>query len=302
MNKLVSIVMCTYNGSKYIREQVESILNQSYSNIELIISDDCSTDDTYGILQTYSEQDVRIKLYKNEQNLGYNLNFSLGCTKASGNYIAIADQDDVWENEKISLLVRELESDPKIVLVHALSARFTDKGKKHLKSLKIFRPFRGNDCRQLFLLNRISGHNVLVRSSLMNQSIPFPTGVFYDWWLALNACTKGTVSVVERVLTWHRIHEQNATGAAKRKVPFYLQVQTIVPHFLQIVGMKERDKQFGKKLLRYYLEFPEKKFSISLFLFLLGHAAIVFGHKKRVFPWLSYIKHASRYASSSTQA
>ena len=67
----IDILMATYNGEKYLREQIESILNQTYKNIRLIISDDCSTDQTREIIKQYEKKDSRIKVYLQEQNLGY---------------------------------------------------------------------------------------------------------------------------------------------------------------------------------------------------------------------------------------
>ena len=96
-NELVSVVMSTYNGSLYVSEQIDSIINQTYSNLEIILADDASTDNTFEILKSYAAKDKRIIAYQRNANAGYNINFSEACTKASGEYIAISDQDDVWE-------------------------------------------------------------------------------------------------------------------------------------------------------------------------------------------------------------
>jgi len=87
----VSIVMCTYNGSNYIDEQIQSILLQQYAHFELIIVDDASTDDTYKKLLEWSRQYPAIRLYQNENNLGYNANFARALELAKGEFISIAD-------------------------------------------------------------------------------------------------------------------------------------------------------------------------------------------------------------------
>src|SRR5438270_11536697 len=118
---LVSVVLCTYNGALYVAEQIESILQQTYPRLEVIIADDASTDKTYEILKHYAATDNRITLYRRETNAGYNTNFSEACAKTTGDFIAIADQDDIWEFEKVETLVNKIETDASVVLVHSIS-------------------------------------------------------------------------------------------------------------------------------------------------------------------------------------
>ena len=105
---LVSVVMATYNGERFIAEQLESILTQTYSNLEIIIVDDRSTDQSYTILESYAAKDTRIRLFRNEQNLGYVKNFEKGLSLAGGVYIAPSDQDDIWLPHKITTLVNHI--------------------------------------------------------------------------------------------------------------------------------------------------------------------------------------------------
>jgi glycosyltransferase involved in cell wall biosynthesis len=105
LKKSVSVVMCTYNGERYLREQLDSIISQTYPVSEIIVQDDCSTDETLVIL---SEYDPYIKLFKNKENKGYNENFRSALYKASGDLIAISDQDDLWAKDKIEKLVTNI--------------------------------------------------------------------------------------------------------------------------------------------------------------------------------------------------
>jgi glycosyltransferase involved in cell wall biosynthesis len=299
---LVSVVMCTYNGALYVAEQLDSILQQTYTHLEIIIADDASTDDTYQILKQYAEQDPRIILYQREHNTGYNNNFSDACATATGAFIAIADQDDIWELGKIEALVKKIKGDAGVVLVHSISARFEERAKPHMRSLRLVHYFRGNDIRLFFLSNFISGHNMLFRKALLEQALPFPPHVYYDWWLAAQACVLGKIEAVEEVHVWHRMHGRNATGGAKAKIPFYKQVQVILPTVLGIKGINPQHQTFGQQLLHLYQAFPHKRFSLSLYLFLLRHAPVVFAYKKRLFPWISYAKHAWRYSKKTTLA
>ena len=99
--KKVSIVMCTYNGAKYLREQLDTIVQQTYPIHELIIQDDCSTDKTFSILEEYSKQYPYIQIHINEQKKGANQNFFSAIERITGDYIAFSDQDDIWELDKI---------------------------------------------------------------------------------------------------------------------------------------------------------------------------------------------------------
>jgi glycosyltransferase involved in cell wall biosynthesis len=101
MDKKISVVMCTFNGEKYLREQLDSILNQTYPIYEIYIQDDCSTDNTASILKEYQEKFPIISYSVNKENLGVHENFFSAFEKVSGEFIAISDQDDIWLPEKL---------------------------------------------------------------------------------------------------------------------------------------------------------------------------------------------------------
>lgn len=101
MEEQIDVLLASYNGEKYIEAQISSILNQTYKNIKLIISDDCSTDGTKKILKEYAQKDDRIELYLQEKNLGVVKNIEFLLKKVSSNLYMLSDQDDVWLHEKI---------------------------------------------------------------------------------------------------------------------------------------------------------------------------------------------------------
>src|SRR5690606_28939344 len=107
---LISVALCTYNGDHFLEEQLDSIMLQDYPYKEIVISDDCSADRTWEILKTYRDRyPGQIRLYRNEQNLGYNRNFEIVLSHCRGDYIAISDQDDIWLPHKLSSLLKLLE-------------------------------------------------------------------------------------------------------------------------------------------------------------------------------------------------
>ena len=109
--KTVSVVMCTYNGERFLREQMDSILAQTYPIHEIIISDDCSTDGTIDILREYAAKHTFIKIHQNARNIGFNSNFYHAFNRATGEYIAISDQDDIWFPQKIEEQVKQISTE-----------------------------------------------------------------------------------------------------------------------------------------------------------------------------------------------
>ncbi len=298
----VSVVLCTYNGALFIQEQVQSILNQTYRNIELIIVDDRSTDATMELVLEMTQNDERIRFSQNEQNLGYNLNFNYACSISKGDLIAIADHDDIWVPEKIEILVNVIQRKKDTLLVHGISARFSENKKPSIKSIRLVNFHEGNDPRMLFLFNPISGHNMLFKKELLNAALPFPKEVYYDWWLAVKACCIGNIVHVNQILVWHRVHDSNATGAAKPKLPFYQQALINLRYFIAIPEMNQEAKDMATYLYNEYKKFPDNKIRIRFFLYVMKHARTLFAKKKRKFPWFSYLKHSMRVTSVKAYA
>lgn len=98
---LVSIITPTFNSSNYISQTIYSVLNQTHQNWEMIIVDDCSTDETFSVISNFATQDVRIKVFKLDQNSGAGIARNFAIQEASGNYIAFLDADDLWKPEKL---------------------------------------------------------------------------------------------------------------------------------------------------------------------------------------------------------
>ena len=110
MNEKIDILLATYNGEKYLKEQIDSLLNQTYNNIQIIISDDCSTDKTREILKQY-EKNENIKIFYQEENLGYVKNFEFLLKQVENNLYMLCDQDDVWKKQKIEKTVEKLQKE-----------------------------------------------------------------------------------------------------------------------------------------------------------------------------------------------
>ncbi|HDC4532117.1 TPA: glycosyltransferase, partial [Enterobacter asburiae] len=106
--KQVDIALATFNGEKYIREQIESIQKQTYSNWRLLISDDCSTDSTIAIIKELMQNDRRINIVNESRQGGVIKNFNKALMHTTAEYVLLCDQDDIWPSERLSKLVSEI--------------------------------------------------------------------------------------------------------------------------------------------------------------------------------------------------
>jgi glycosyltransferase involved in cell wall biosynthesis len=215
-NPLVSIVLGTYNGEKYLKEQIDSILWQTYPNIELIITDDCSTDGTPAILREFAGKYENVYIYFNETNLGLVRNFEKAVKYAQGAYIAFADQDDIWLPEKIQRLVDIIGNN---MLIHSDSAYIDAEGNLMGKKVSDYRHLITG--KNLYVLDAESGlwvaaHSMLFRRELLDLALPFPLPyspyLNHDGWMAYIAMLKGTIAVVPEVLVLYRQHGDNIIG------------------------------------------------------------------------------------------
>lgn len=301
LSPLVSVVMCTYNGSKFIDDQIISILDQDHGNIELIIADDRSTDDTYEKLIHWQERDERIKIYKNEFNLGYNKNFEHAIQLANGELIALSDQDDIWMPQKISKLAAAFHN-PNVTLAHNRSVRL-ENGRLRFRSASLHYHFKGNDTRRLFMFNQINGHDIMFRRELREKFLPIPDGVMYDWWIAVIATCYGNIASVDKYLVHHRIHSENSfftkDGNVKKK---QLDLEEVLKFFLTIDALSTEARAFLERFLKVLSAHNRKEkegFDYSLFKFLLKNRKIIFGHNRRLLPEWKYFKSAFKYAKKN---
>jgi glycosyltransferase involved in cell wall biosynthesis len=300
-NSLVSIVMCTYNGAEYLREQLDSIIIQSYQNLEIVIVDDSSSDSTPQIIDEYWQKDNRIKCFINKTNLGYNKNFEKGLQLASAEYIAISDQDDIWETNKIETIMKVWPAGS--LFVYSLSGNFTGNNfagrtaapKVHYSDI--------NNIHKLVFNSPVHGHACMFKQELIQHCLPFPTDIFYDWWMSMHAASIGVISCVPQTLTWHRVHEKNSSRILtsindKEERSWQLRKQSI--YFIETFCAKGIAKEKEKNSLLEYASLLKKidgkKFSLSMFSYIMKHRHLVFHYKKKAFAFISHIKHAYRMA------
>lgn len=193
----ISVVIATYNGEKYLREQLDSILCQTLMPDEIIVSDDASVDSTWQILGEYSSRySSLIKLYRNKRGTGSPCkNFRIGFSYAKYDIIAPSDQDDIWEPNRLERLCSGLSNDVDIVYGqdYVLSNGEIVKDPWHLETLDV-----------VLFRNRLKGHTCIFRRSLLNL-YQYADGVSWDYVLCLYGYYSGRIKELnDYLVTWRR--------------------------------------------------------------------------------------------------
>ncbi len=264
---LVSVVIATYNGEVFLKQQLDSIINQTYKHLEIIIVDDCSTDNTTALVKEYQQHNSNIKLFINEKNLGYVKNFEKGMLLASGEFIAPCDQDDIWCDDKIATLIAQKGNHE---IVYGNSELIDDNGKslnKKLSEVKHFESF--NDCLNYTIGNTVPGHGMLIDKDVIQRCIPFPTMIPHDFWIGFVATCKGEIKYIDKVLVQYRQHTANVFGAvkvshAKKKIkPNKQQVQQQARERMRLLYLKCPDELTEQKQVLHDLYTSYQSFSLA---------------------------------------
>ena len=273
----IDVLMATYNGEKYIKQQIESILNQTYKNINLIISDDCSNDRTVQILKEYEKSDNRIKVYVQEKNLGYIKNFEFLLTKVENDIYMLSDQDDVWKLNKIENTYNKLKeaaadfvfTDLEVVDTNLkpIYPSFND----FMKLTRKIKKYNGYE--RQYLYNCVTGCTIMSKKLFIKKILPLPLNSKYlvhDLWMGLIVSIYGKVAYLDEKTIYYRQHGNNQIGANKlsQKLKTFEEVRNF---FIDIKlgifeGYVENNEKFPEQLrkeniqaLKYYQDIKAKK-------------------------------------------
>lgn len=207
--------MCTYNGARFVEQQLDSIVNQTYRNLEIVVADDGSTDDTVAIVRRFQQRDRRIRLLEGVSNLGFIGNFARALSACTGDQIALADQDDVWLPEKIMTLCEQLGDN---LLIYSRVQMIDAEGNQLQEVFPRVNRLDGACALSLLVDNCVTGHACLIQRELRDLALPFPPGVkAHDQWLALVAAGLGRMKASESVLSLYRKHGANVLLNKKKK-------------------------------------------------------------------------------------
>ena len=208
--------MCTFNGANYLAAQLDSIVHQTIQPFEIVIIDDGSTDDTLSIVQEFKEKYSDIKSFVNENNLGVIRNFSLAISKTCGEYVALADQDDIWASDHLEKLLSGIRGNAICV---GDCAMIDEDGKETgdlYSALKrdyyIPEGSVAKAYRIIYNTNPYQGASMLIDRDWVESFLPIPDGVgYHDTYLASCASLTKGLSVIPDIITKYRIHVGQAS-------------------------------------------------------------------------------------------
>lgn len=267
-NETIEILMATYNGEKYIKEQIDSIINQTYKNWKLLIRDDNSKDKTTKILKKYEKKDARIELIKdNKGNLGFVKNFEELIKNSKEKYIMFSDQDDYWLENKLEVYIDKLnklskDELEKSLLIHSNSFVCDEKlriiKEKFINSKIALRYGRNS----YFFTYMVQGSTVLINRKLIDIGLPFLKNVtLHDRYFHLLSEFFGKRIFIDESLMKYRQHSDNKIGAKSNIIKKMLKKRYFDESDRKLVI--EINEKYKKNLKKNSLENIEKYIKVT---------------------------------------
>ncbi|MEE3467164.1 MAG: glycosyltransferase family 2 protein [Eubacterium sp.] len=222
MEPLVEIVLTTYNGERFIGEQLDSLLQQTHSALRILVFDDGSTDGTEAIVREYIDRHDNIVWHKNERNRGYTMNFLHGLRTTKADYVMLCDQDDIWKPDKVEKTLKTMveaekedKETPILVFTDAEIYDGRTTGNRsfhkttHLNTKKV-------DLGSVLMENKCIGCTVMVNRALLGHLEHLPKVIrVHDWWLALIAAGFGRIVYRDEMTLYYRQHDHNEIGGTE---------------------------------------------------------------------------------------
>lgn len=297
---MISIVMATYNGSKYLKEQLDSIIQQSLLPDEILISDDGSKDDTMLILQEWhkemkqSHPEIQIRIQQNEVNKGYIRNFIDTILESKGDFVFLADQDDIWMENKIKDMVT-LMQDKKAKVIHSDIDIVNEKKELVTHKWQNYTfDFRMNEGKQFFKKLNYCGMSICfdgayIRNCLHKiEGITIPT---HDWAICACANIGGVFAQSGEVFTLRRYHADNVAlkmqggyqGEQNERLTLLHKYLNYYQTYKKLLDVLRPDDSQQKTVINSLIALTEKRIRIV--------------EERRVFSALGAIIHVGSYPS-----
>lgn len=236
----ISVALCTYNGGRFIQEQIESICQQSLQPAEITLSDDASSDSCVDLVQSViasqalkqSRPPLALNILRNSQPLKVVKNFEQAIKACTGDLIALCDQDDVWHTDRLARMAERFAQRPDLLLLHSNAKLIDSTGGDLSQSLfdaievqgfELDWIHKGHALDAFLRRNLVTGATTLFHRSLLQYALPFPKEWLHDEWLAIVASCVGRVDVMEDKLIDYRQHATNQIGA--RRETFLWKIQ-----------------------------------------------------------------------------
>jgi glycosyltransferase involved in cell wall biosynthesis len=234
----ISIALCTFNGERFLLQQLQSLLHQSRLPDELVVYDDGSSDQTIKILETFtSSASFPVRIHQNEKNIGPAQNFGRAIAACSGEIISFCDQDDIWEANKIEMTLAAFNRNPQLAFVFS-DAEICDQNCRALgyrlwtsvgftgRFRTLFDSKNGFDV--LVRQNIVTGATLSFASRFRSMILPIGGGWMHDGWIALLLSAVAFGEAIPEPLIRYRQHADQSIGAARRSLyQQYLNAKTM---------------------------------------------------------------------------
>lgn len=234
MKDNISVALATYNGAKYIEEQLISLINQSLAPSEIIVIDDFSTDNTFEILKEIQKNYPLIVLYRNDENIGPIETFKKAIKYCNSEYIALCDQDDIWELNKIELSFNEIkklnQNLPSIVFtdLKMIDAQGSLIGDSFWKT-QGYNP-KETKFSDLLISNVVTGCTIMMNRKMKEEINQMPNKVImHDYWIALIAFSLGCYKIIDHKTIKFRVHVESVTD--KSKISIFERIKLLIGVF-----------------------------------------------------------------------
>lgn len=300
MDKKIDILLAIYNSNlDFLKEQIDSILTQTYKNVSLLISDDKSSNPkVIDLLKEYEKKDKRIRVFLQEENLGYNKNFEflLKCSGAS--YIMFCDHDDIWNSDKVEKSLKKILEE-KVDLVYCNAEQINEKGEVIQKDYFKYKNVPLINKKSHLAISRCIGIGCsqIITKNVKNKMLPFLNSVIaHDWLASFIANENKGITYIKEPLFKYRLHTSNVfggrslaqnlsrwkeeNGTSYKSYLKYRKEKVIDKAYLDGAKMcldyskNEENKEFLKKLINYYENLEKSKYInfhiIKYFKFLAG--------------------------------
>ena len=273
---MISVVMPVYNAEKYVAEAVESILQQTYTDFEFIIIDDCSTDNSYGILQTYAAKDIRIRLFKNDVNNKLPKTLNFGIAQSNGKYIARMDADDISLPERFAKQVEFMESHPEIGVCGSFAVAFNYVSQnQQIMAVQITHELIKSY--NLFVCCNIIHPTIIARRELFAKVSGFLFdeslgGLAEDYALWIDMLYKGVIFAnLQNALLKYRLSSSQTTNVLKPQIEIFTS-ELIKKNLKQLFGCRYSSQIQEKHI--FYIQ------GASFFKLLLNYIGFLFYKKQ----------------------
>jgi glycosyltransferase involved in cell wall biosynthesis len=278
----VSVALCTYNGGPYIRAQLESILAQQVPDLEIVVSDDGSSDGTLDVVRDVArrahesspDRTLRIRVLENRTPLGIAANFEQAIFACSHGIIALSDQDDIWRPGRLRALVDRIEADDALALLHSNAQMVDENGDLlgyrlsqaiNLTESEVALIHGGNGFGVLLRRNVVTGATSVIRAELASRAFPIPEGWLHDEWLAIVAAVTAQFDFLDIDSIDYRQHGNNQIGQLRPNLSIKLgrltEPRTVRNRRLlaRATGLAERVRELADAVSPLYVDLVEGK-------------------------------------------